>query len=118
MEPINQDHEGFAHWGENLSHRLSEVSYKGKQQLAAFIGHIKKAPHYIVDNEYIQHGYRINFHSKRKLCKSLFMLHNESVNIWSHLLGVTAFIGLLIYTLIALNTTTYFYTLPDPNSEI
>ena len=38
------------------------------------------------DNEHITHGYRINFDSPRKIFKSLFMVHNESVNIWSHFL--------------------------------
>lgn len=86
------------------------MSQKGKQHLQAFIGHIKKAPSYIVDNEYIQRGYRINFNSKRKLLKSLFMLHNESVNVWSHLIGVGCFIGLLIYTLIYLTPLANYFS--------
>lgn len=38
------------------------------------------------DNNGITHGYRINFNTPRKIFRSLFMLHNESVNIWSHCL--------------------------------
>ena len=38
------------------------------------------------DNDKIHRGYRVNFHSKKQLLKSLFMVHNESVNIWTHLL--------------------------------
>jgi adiponectin receptor len=38
------------------------------------------------DNLHITHGYRINFNTPKKILKSLFMLHNESVNIWSHCL--------------------------------
>lgn len=71
--------------------------------MQAFIGHIKNAPHHLIDNEYIHTGYRINFNSTGKICKSLFMLHNESVNVWSHLIGVCIFLGLLIWTACALS---------------
>lgn len=61
---------------------------------------MEEAPEYLKDNEYIKHGYRINFNSARKVVKSLFMLHNESVNIWSHLLGSLFVIVLVVYTTI------------------
>lgn len=86
------------------------MGHKGKESLKAFVGHIKKAPHFIVDNEYIQRGYRINFHTKKRICKSLFMLHNESVNVWSHLIGVGCFIGFLIYTLISLTPFASYFS--------
>ena len=84
--------------------------------MQAFIGHIKKAPHFLVDNEFIQRGYRINFNSKRRLCRSLFMLHNESVNVWSHLIGVACFIGLLIWTIIALSPISSYISIGDPRN--
>ncbi len=56
------------------------------------------APAYLRDNEFILRGYRIGFNTKTKIIKSLFMLHNESVNVWSHLFGMLVFIALLIYT--------------------
>lgn len=71
--------------------------------MESFIGHIKNAPHYLVDNEYIQRGYRINFNSHGIICKSLFMLHNESVNVWSHLIGVLIFLFLFLWTVFYLN---------------
>lgn len=36
---------------------------------------------FLKDNEFIRHGYRAHFNSTRKLLKSLFMFHNESVNV-------------------------------------
>ena len=36
------------------------------------------------DNEHITHGYRIGFDTPKKIVKSLFMKHNELVNIWTH----------------------------------
>lgn len=76
----------------------------------------------MIDNEYIQRGYRINFNTKRSLCKSLFMLHNESVNVWSHLIGVGCFIGLFIYTVIYLSPLASYFsissTVPERESII
>jgi len=51
-----------------------------------------------LDNEHIWTGYRIGFNSKRKILRTLFMVHNESVNVWSHLIGAICFIGFIIYT--------------------
>jgi hypothetical protein len=39
------------------------------------------------------------------------MLHNESVNVWSHLIGVGFFIGLLIWTLIFLSPFTNYLSI-------
>lgn len=52
----------------------------------------------MVDNEFIWRGYRIGFNSKRKIMRSLFMVHNESINIWTHLIGAICFVGLIAYT--------------------
>lgn len=50
------------------------------------------------------------------------MLHNESVNVWSHLIGVGCFIGLLIYTLIYLSPLASYFSIsssvPDRESMI
>ena len=59
------------------------------------------APAHLRDNEFILRGYRIGFNTKSKIMKSMLMLHNESVNVWSHLIGVLVFIVLLIYTSVA-----------------
>jgi hypothetical protein len=64
-----------------------------------YIGELKDIPDFMRDNEYIFRGYRIGFNSKRKILKSLFMIHNESVNVWSHLIGAFFFILLIFYTL-------------------
>ena len=53
----------------------------------AFIGKKDEAPEFLLDNEYIEDGYRIDHDSCCKATKSLFTCHNESVNIWSHLMG-------------------------------
>ena len=52
------------------------------------------------DNEHIITGYRINFNTMKRILRSLFMIHNETVNIWSHLLGVFLFFILIYHTLL------------------
>ena len=64
------------------------------------VGTYNDAPDFIKDNEYIKRGYRVNCDSVKKVTKSLFYLHNESVNVWSHLLGVITVIILIVYTAI------------------
>ncbi|KYQ91030.1 hypothetical protein DLAC_07930 [Tieghemostelium lacteum] len=54
-------------------------------------------PSYLQGNEYITSGYRVNF--PFKLClMSLFKMHNETLNIWTHLIGTIGFFFLMIYT--------------------
>ena len=62
------------------------------------LGNFEDIPKYFRHNEYIKKGYRVNCNSIPKALKSLFILHNESVNIWSHLSGALFFIILIWYT--------------------
>lgn len=62
------------------------------------IGTYEEAPDYLQDNEFIKKGYRINCNNTIKVLKSLFVLHNETINIWSHLLGCIMSIIFMIYT--------------------
>jgi adiponectin receptor len=50
-------------------------------------------PHWQQDNHYIHSGYRPASYSFQKSFASLFYLHNESVNIYSHLIGAVLFSG-------------------------
>ncbi len=38
-------------------------------------------------NQHITQGYRLNHKSPFQIVRSLFVLHNETINIWSHLIG-------------------------------
>ena len=72
-----------------------------------FVGDLAQTPKFIHDNKYIIRGYRIGFNNSWKIFKSLFILHNETVNIWSHIFGVCLFIGLIIYTVVYLSPPGY-----------
>lgn len=59
-------------------------------------------PSWQQDNHYITSGYRPATSSFRRSFASLGYIHNESVNIYSHLIGAVAFTfsGYLLYTII------------------
>jgi adiponectin receptor len=59
-------------------------------------------PSWQQDNHYIHSGYRPASASFKKSWASLFYLHNESVNIYSHLIGAVVFsaAGAAIYAII------------------
>lgn len=63
-------------------------------------------PNWLQDNNDIIRGYRRPTFSYLKCIKSLFYLHNESVNIWSHLFGAILFAGLSL--------ATHFYLMDHP----
>ncbi|CDW79096.1 adiponectin receptor protein [Stylonychia lemnae] len=74
-----------------------------KMVIDAFIGEVTHAPEHLVDNEYIQNGYRIGYNKQFwTIARSLFQVHNESVNVWSHLLGMVLFALLIINALYTL----------------
>jgi len=60
-------------------------------------------------NQYIKTGYRINFNSYGKLFRSLFMLHNETVNIWTHIVGGVVFMYLVSHTFVHYEPSDFYY---------
>lgn len=51
---------------------------------------------YLADNSYIRSGYRLNY-SVRDCFRSLFELHNETFNVWTHIVGSLIFASLIAY---------------------
>lgn len=58
-------------------------------------------PDYLKDNEYILGHYRADLTFSQAF-RSLFEWHNETVNIWTHLLGFVFFLILTIFTVVEL----------------
>lgn len=58
---------------------------------------IEEAPAFLIDNKYLIRGYRKNFRSISSIIRSLFMPHNETLNIWTHLLGSLVLVWGLYY---------------------
>lgn len=54
-------------------------------------------PGFLKDNEYIRSHYRSEWPLKQTLL-SIFSIHNETLNVWTHLIGFFLFLSLTIYT--------------------
>lgn len=75
----------------NLKHASADKIAAARMKLKRFIGTNKDAElngqGHLVDNMYITEGYRIHHNTTMRACKSLYSCHNETVNVWTHLLG-------------------------------
>ncbi|KAH0820622.1 hypothetical protein GEV33_002169 [Tenebrio molitor] len=56
--------------------------------------HFRNLPAWLQDNDFLIFGHRPPLPSFRACFKSIFRLHTETANIWTHLLGCVAFIGM------------------------
>ena len=89
--------EGFSESTRQKVRRVSTTLRK------SFIGTKKEANDsgiFSGDYDYIDTGYRVNHNSYESLIKSLFTWHNETINVWSHLLGVILFAFLCIVLMV------------------
>ncbi|CAM8943009.1 unnamed protein product [Rhodiola kirilowii] len=66
---------------------------KVKYELAEY----HSLPAFMRDNEYIHRYYRAGWPMKQVLL-SIFTIHNETLNVWTHLIGFFLFLFLTIYT--------------------
>ena len=64
------------------------------------LGTFEEAEKFMQDNEYIREGYILNCNTFKRNLRSLLMIHNETVNVWSHLVGAIFFFFLIWYTTI------------------
>lgn len=67
-----------------------------KQKKEGYIGKFEDLPEEWKDNVYLRTGYRIGFEGWSQVIKTLFMWHNETINVWTHFLGAIAFLTLTI----------------------
>uniref|UniRef100_A0A0N4W6I9 Adiponectin receptor protein n=1 Tax=Haemonchus placei TaxID=6290 RepID=A0A0N4W6I9_HAEPC len=56
-------------------------------------------PEWLQDNEYLRSGHRPPLPSFSSCFKSIFVLHTETGNIWTHMYGCVAFIGIAFWFL-------------------
>ncbi|ELU03194.1 hypothetical protein CAPTEDRAFT_195586 [Capitella teleta] len=61
--------------------------------------HHNHLPKWLRDNDFLIKGHRPPLNSFLACFKSIFRIHTETGNIWTHLLGFIAFIGITVYFL-------------------
>ncbi|XP_011078413.1 heptahelical transmembrane protein 1 [Sesamum indicum] len=67
-------------------------------------------PDYMKDNEYILDYYRAHWPIKEALF-SLFTWHNETLNVWTHLVGFLLFLGLTVANVVEVSQVVDFVTM-------
>ena len=87
----------------NKKYNIEEKIYKEEDKI--IVGKYSDAPDYLKDNEYIKRGYLINCHTLRLVFRSLFICSNETINIWSHLIGCIISILLIVFSAIFIKTS-------------
>ncbi|XP_034485604.1 adiponectin receptor protein isoform X1 [Drosophila innubila] len=78
-----------AEQAEEFVRKVWEASWK--------VCHYRNLPKWLQDNDFLHRGHRPPLPSFRACFKSIFRLHTETGNIWTHLLGCLAFIGVAAY---------------------
>ncbi|XP_037947560.1 adiponectin receptor protein isoform X2 [Teleopsis dalmanni] len=76
---------------EEFVRKVWEASWK--------VCHYKNLPKWLQDNDFLHRGHRPPLPSFSACFKSIFRLHTETGNIWTHLLGCVAFIAMASYFL-------------------
>ncbi|KAI0176405.1 hemolysin-III related-domain-containing protein [Hypoxylon sp. FL1284] len=76
----------------SASSRLAQAARDAERKVASTLLVLwDDLPAWRRDNHFLVSGYRAESNSYRRSLASLFYAHNESVNIWTHLLGALAF---------------------------
>ncbi|XP_019624667.1 PREDICTED: uncharacterized protein LOC109470244 isoform X1 [Branchiostoma belcheri] len=79
--------------------RTKEVGKKVVEALWQLMPH-HALPEWLKDNEYLKGSHRPPMPSFRSCFRSMFRIHSETGNIWTHFLGCLAFIAVAIYFLV------------------
>jgi adiponectin receptor len=111
-KPSSNDTGGVRHRHPSGSHSLGGSIASNAQAAEEKLEHAllilwDDLPDWRRDNVFIRSGYRSTRDSYRHSLLSLFYLHNESVNIWSHLIGA----------IVAVLGAAYLYNVVHPRYE-
>ncbi|KAI8144154.1 hemolysin-III related-domain-containing protein [Fennellomyces sp. T-0311] len=90
------DSSGFLRYVDDQVHEtwdIAKAAVVGAQRLLQF----HELPKEWQENEYVLSGYRF-CKSTRQCLKSIFKLHNETLNIWSHLVGFVCMAFLSVFS--------------------
>lgn len=80
-----------AEQAEQLVRKVWEEAWK--------VCHFSSLPQWLQDNDFLHRGHRPPLPSFSACFRSIFRIHTETGNIWTHLLGCLAFVGMAVYFL-------------------
>lgn len=80
-----------AEQAEQLVRKVWEEAWK--------VCHFSSLPQWLQDNDFLHRGHRPPLPSFSACFRSIFRIHTETGNIWTHLLGCLAFVGMATYFL-------------------
>ncbi|XP_064605607.1 adiponectin receptor protein-like [Liolophura sinensis] len=80
-----------AEQAEEFVHKVWEAGWR--------VVHHHSLPNWLRDNDFLLSGHRPPTNSFCACFKSIFKIHTETGNIWTHLLGMIAFLGIATYFL-------------------
>lgn len=69
-------------------------------KMMRYIKSIEETPQWLIDNLHLKQGYRVGYNCIKSNLESLFHLHNDLLNIWTHLIGTIFFLCFLVYVIV------------------
>ena len=102
----------------NKDNNQTEENFEDKEEIVPDLNQLEDHPKIVdateiqeqyIDNKYILRGYRVGFNTVGRILKSLFLIHNETFNIWSHLTGCIYALVLLVITICSLSNPELFH---------
>ena len=93
QESQNSSNAGQSTGSQSSPNRRSEDSRQNKEKIEkccdghGFVGTIWDYPEELRDNYFIETGYRCGYKGYWSGFKTIFIWHNETVNVWTHLSG-------------------------------
>lgn len=107
--PLNRTLSDPSHDKQSLVDELLAIPMAAVQQAEEFVKKVISAgwrvvshralPDWLQDNEYLLRGHRLPLNSFLACFKSIFRIHTETGNIWTHLLGMLTFMSIAVYVL-------------------
>uniref|UniRef100_A0A1I8G9P3 Adiponectin receptor protein n=1 Tax=Macrostomum lignano TaxID=282301 RepID=A0A1I8G9P3_9PLAT len=92
-----------------LLQQFDELATRAKDSAEQFMHHVwtrgwRLTPHcrlpdWLKDNDFLVQGHRPQLNTFAACFKSIFRIHTETGNIWTHMLGCIAFSGIAVYFL-------------------